>query len=65
VKDHHAQPAGETRALSARVGAATTTTTSSPDELASTLREVAGELRAIREMLKKRQPSSPEEPRRV
>jgi len=47
-------------ALSASSGAAIAAS-SSPDELAATLREIAGELRAIRTLLEKRPPSSTEE----
>lgn len=64
VKDHPAQPAAHAQAWPANPGVAATTT-SSPDELAATLREVAGELRVIREMLEKRKPSLPEETRHV
>ena len=60
VKDHHAQIAAVPNALSASSGAAIAAS-SSPDELAATLREIAGELRAIRTLLEKRPPSSTEE----
>jgi putative membrane protein len=60
IKDHPAQPAAAPQALPASVTSVTTATTS-PDELAATLREVAGELRAIRTLLEKRQPRSSEE----
>lgn len=60
VKDHHAQLAAVPNALSASSGAAIAAS-SSPDELAATLREIAGELRAIRTLLEKRPPSSTEE----
>ena len=56
IKDHHS-PAAAAQALPASVVGVTTTTTAS-DELAVTLREVAGELRAIRTLLEKRQSRS-------
>jgi putative membrane protein len=67
VKDHHAQPAGAPvpTTLPASANAAAAATIASPDELAATLREVAGELRAIRELLGKRQPGAAEESRHV
>lgn len=60
IKDHHSQPTAAAQAAPAGVVGVTPAATSS-DELAVTLREVAGELRAIRVLLEKRQPSSSQE----
>jgi putative membrane protein len=59
IKDHHGQLATVPQTLPA--SAMSVASTTSPDELAGALREVAGELRAIRVLLEKRQPSSSEE----
>jgi uncharacterized protein len=58
VKDGHAQPA-------APISASAAVTAAPADELTTALRDVARELRAVREELEKRRSSQPDQPRHV
>lgn len=64
VKDHHPGRFDATHRLTGKPDASVPATAST-DELAATLREVTGELRAIRGLLEKRKPESSEEARHV